>query len=211
MEILTDIARNKTPVRVEIEGEHTRFRSQLALKQGMVVLSKPATLVDSLSVGSHVRISVPGNEARQLRMEVTNSHFNLSNGNAVFVCDAPQPPPQPSRRAHQRYDVSRFNNLLLYLPGMDGFRLVDVSATGLKLLIPAWEALQTFPLGSTLNAAHIQVGSSARVDLEALIPRQHYVQTVGCEFQVMADGISSRYLNHLLATLDKAQAHRLQI
>lgn len=41
MEILADLARNKTPVRVEIEGTLIKFNSQLTLKKGSVVVAKP--------------------------------------------------------------------------------------------------------------------------------------------------------------------------
>lgn len=208
MEILADLARNKTPVRVEIENTLIKFNSQLTLKKGSVVVAKPLGLRDGITLGTHVRIRIPGGGRRELRLEVNTPHFNLSSGNAVFVCDAPEAEVS-ARRESDRYDVTRYNNLLLVV-GTDQFRLVDVSSTGFKALSTPQQAQQHFPIGREIVGAYIKLGSNARVDLAKLVPRSHHQGvSIGFEFEVSREGTSAKYLNHLLSSLTKAETDRM--
>ena len=207
LEILAELTRNKTPIRVEIENTLIKFNSQLTLKKGTVVIAKPLGLKDELSAGAHVRVRVPGSGRRELRLHVNTPHFNLSSGNAVFICDAPEKDIS-ARRESDRYDVTRYNNLRLVM-GSEQFRLVDVSSTGFKVLCTPAQAQQYFPLGKELHALHIMLGTNARVDLEKVVPRSHHGTSVGCEFEVKRDTASERYLNHLLASLTKAESERM--
>jgi hypothetical protein len=206
MEILADLARNKTPVRIEIENTLIKFNSQMTLKKGTVVIAKPLGLKEGLNVGSYVRIRIPGGGRRELRLQVNTPHFNLTSGNSVFVCDAPESEVS-ARRESDRYDVTRYNNLRLVL-GAEQFRLVDVSSTGFKVLVTNQQA-EHFPLGGTIHSAFIMLGANARVDLDKVIPRSHHGGSIGCAFEVSPDGVSARYLNHLLASLTKAETDRM--
>jgi len=207
MEQLAELARNKSTVRIEVEGTLIKFNSQLTLKKGSVVVAKPVGLKEGLSAGSHVRIRPPDGGAHELRLKVLTPHFNLTSGNAVFVCEAPEGE-VAARRESDRFDVSRYNNLRLVLGSVE-FRLADVSASGFKVHAVGPQAQEYFPLGKELSGAHIMLGSNARVDLERVVPRAHHGAYVGCEFAVSRDGTSERYLNHLLSSLTKAETQRL--
>jgi hypothetical protein len=205
LEILAELARNKAPVRVEIENTLVKFNSQLTLKKGTVVIAKPLGLKDGLTFGSYVRVRLPGSARREMRLRVITPHFNLTSGNAVFVCEAPEREVS-ARREADRFDVTRFNNLRLVI-GSEQFRLVDVSSTGFKVMINPVQAQQHFPIGRELHSAYMMLGTNARVDLKSLVPRSHMGVSVGCEFEVMP-GPSERYLNHLLTSLTKAETDR---
>lgn len=207
MELLAELARNKTTVRIEVEGTLIKFNSQLTLKKGSVVVAKPVGLKEGLGAGNYVRMRPPVGGARELRLKVLTPHFNLASGNAVFVCEAPEAE-VAARRESDRFDVTRYNNLRLVLGSVE-FRLADVSATGLKVQTAGQQAQEYFPLGRELSGAHIMLGSNARVDLERVVPRAHHGAYVGCEIAVSRDGTSERYLNHLLSSLTKAESQRL--
>lgn len=207
LETLADLSRNRTPVRVEIENTLIKFNSQLTLKKGTVVIAKPLGLKEGLAVGTHVRLRIPGSGRRELRLHVNAPHFNLSNGNAVFICDAPEGEVS-ARRESDRFDVMRYNNVRLVV-GSEHFRLMDVSSTGFKALCTPAQAQQFFPLGKELHGAHVDLGTNVRVDLVKLVPRSHQSGSVGCEFEVKRDSASERYLHQLLSSLTKAESERM--
>lgn len=207
LDILAELTRNKTPIRVEIENSLAKFNSQLTLKKGQIVVAKPLGLKEGLNVGTYVRVRVPGNARRELRLRVNTSHFNLANGNAVFICDAPEGEVS-ARRESERFDVTRYSNLRLVV-GTAEFRLMDVSSSGFKVISTPAQAQQVFPLGKELRSTHLMLGTNARVDLERVVPRSHMGSSVGCEFDVKRDGASEKYLNHLLASLTKAESERM--
>jgi hypothetical protein len=206
MELLADLARNKTSVRIEVEGTLIKFNSQIMLRKGTVVVGKPVGLKEGLSAGSYVRLRRPSGPRRELRLKVQTPHFNLTSGNAVFICEAPEAE-VAARRESERFDVARYNNLRL-VQGSEEFRLADVSSRGFKVLTGGRQAQQHFPLGRELQAAHIMLGANARVDLQRVVPRSHHGAYVGCEFTVSREGASERYLNHLLSSLTKAESQR---
>jgi hypothetical protein len=207
LEMLADYSRNKTPVRVEIEGANVRFLTQLTLKKGSVVLAKPVGLKTELHVNSVVRLRPADDSQKELRLKVITPHFNLSSGNAVFICEAPEGE-VAARRQADRFDVTRYNNLRLVVGG-EQFRLVDVSKTGFKVMTNTGQAQHYFPIGKELHAAHIMLGSNARVDLVRVVPRAYHITSVGCEFDVKRDGASERYLEHLVDSLTKAETERM--
>ncbi len=207
LEALAELARKKTPVRVEVENSQIRFNSQLTLKRGMVVIAKPPGLREGFATDAFVRLRMPGAGRHELRLKVKSPHVNLANGNIVFICDAPEAEVD-SRRESERFDVTRYNNLRLVMETVD-FRLLDVSESGLRAIANATEAERYFPLGKELRSAHLKLGAKVRVDLEKVVPRALMPAAVGCEFAVMQDSIAERYLTHLLDSLKKAEEARL--
>jgi hypothetical protein len=207
LEVLAELARDKTPVRVEIEGTLIKFNSQITLKKGSVVVAKPMGLKEGLNAGTFVRLRLPGSARREMRLKVVTPHFNLASGNAVFVCDAPEKPVEAHRET-DRYDVTRYSNLRLVL-GTEEYRLTDISSTGFKVLASGSQVHQHFPLGRELHSAHIMLGANARVDLERIVPRAHHGTGIGCEFAVGRGSASERYLDHLLTSLTKAETQRM--
>ena len=209
MEFLAELARNKTSVRVEIEHSPLKFNSQLTLKKGAVIIAKPGGLREGLAKGSRVRLRIPGHGKREFRLVVTTPNFNLANGNAVFICDAPEGEVE-SKRESERFDVRRFGNLRLELASEE-FRVIDISVSGLKVVTAADQAEEYFPLGKELHSAHIRVGANVQVDLARIVPRAHHGSTVGCEFAVKQQTPSETYLKHLLDSLSKAETQRMTV
>jgi hypothetical protein len=207
LEILAELARTKTAVRVEVENSHIRFNSQLTLKRGMVVIAKPPGLREGFVVDSFVRMRTTQGAQREYRMKVKSPHVNLANGNVVFICEAPEAAVS-SQRAAERFDVTRYNNLRLVMNTVD-FRLLDVSGSGIRVVTNATEAEQFFPLGQALGDAHLKLGAKVRVDLQKLVPRSRQPAAVGCEFEVRQDATSGRYMAHLLDSLKKSEEARL--
>ncbi len=204
LELLADLSREKTPVRIEVENSPLRFDSQLSLKKGNVVIAKPLRVSQELTAGCFVRVRIPGKGKRQMRLEVTTPHFNLASGNAVFICKAPEGE-VTSRRRDDRFDVRRFNNLNLILSNRE-FRLVDFSPQGFKVQLSSTVMQQEFPIGLNLRTAYLRMGPKAKVNFERVVPRTIINGTmVGCEFEVQQDGISEHNLTHLLNSLAKVQ------
>jgi hypothetical protein len=210
-EVLARLDSGKVPVRVEIENTQTRFESRLMIKKESVVILKPAGLKDELEAGSHIRFKVPDNPAQEVRLEVTTPHLNLASGHAVFLCKMPTAALRPAKRRTERYNVTRFKNVLLVLAKRGRhFRVVDVSLNGCKVSTTPAEAHAYFPLGEELDFVQITLGTKTKVDLERVIPRAHLGQTVGCEFEVSAEGASKGYLDQLIETLEKAETRNLR-
>jgi len=213
-ELLDELGRleaSRSVIRVEIEGNSVHFNSRLSVKKDTVVIAKPMGLREGLESGGYVRFRLPESPDREVRLEVLTPHFNLSSGNAVFLCRLPSQGPAHAKRKADRYNVSHFANVQLVITGRGReFRVVDVSLTGCKVLTTPLEAQSYFPLNRELGQVHIQVGSKAKVELVAVIARSHLGASVGCEFSVKGDGPSQVYLSHLIKSLEKAETERLR-
>jgi hypothetical protein len=213
-ELLDQLSRlesERAVIRVEIEGSSVHFNSRLSMKKDTVVIAKPIGLRDGLEAGGFVRFKMPDDPSREVRLEVVTPHFNLSSGNAVFLCRLPTQGAAPAKRKADRYNVSHFANVVLVInTRAREFRVVDVSLTGCKVLTTPLEAQTYFPLNREMAQVHIQVGSKAKVELSTVVARSHLGASVGCEFSVKGDGPSQVYLSHLIKSLEKAETERLR-
>jgi hypothetical protein len=213
-ELLEELGRleaNRAVIRVEIEGNAVHFNSRLSVKKDTVVIAKPMGLREGLESGGYVRFRLPESPNREVRLEVLTPHFNLASGNAVFLCRLPTQGPAAAKRKADRYNVSHFANVQLVIASRAReFRVVDVSLSGCKVLTTPLEAQTYFPLNRELGLVHIQVGSKAKVELNAVIARSHLGSSVGCEFSVKGEGPSQVYLSHLIKSLEKAETERLR-
>ena len=54
----------------------------------------------------------------------------------------------------------------------------------------------------------IDLGDKASVHLKHITPRSLRGQAVGCQFEVSGEGVSKKYLVHLMASLEKAELDR---
>jgi len=63
-------------------------------------------------------------------------------------------------------------------------------------------------VGLPMHGARIELGNKASVQLQAVIPRNHRGQAVGCQFELTDEGPSKKYLTHLLQSLEKAELER---
>lgn len=208
--ILSKLARDTKLLRLEIEGSQVRFYSILSVKRGMVIVARPDGIASRLKSGSIVRFDVPGDENVQIRMEVTAPTFNLTNGNSVFLCKIPTVVSEGSGRSSERFNTSRFNNLLLEFKSSEiqKLRIIDLAAGGCKFHCAGLSAKALFPLGKSISDVQIQLGTRITVDLEFITPRAHMGPSVGAEFNISAVENHAKFFQHLLISLDKADSER---
>ena len=200
----------KMPVRMEVENSQIHFRTRISVKSATVIVAKPGNLRDGLSKGGTVRFQLPESDGKEVRMEVVTPHFNLTNGNPVFLCKVPTEFAKGSMRGEWRFNTSRFNNVHLVIGDhASQYRIVDISSTGCKLYLNHSEMMRQFPVGEPIDNAYINLGNKVRVALESLIPRNHRGQSVGCQLRLDAEGNSEKYLHHLVQSLEKSEDEAL--
>jgi hypothetical protein len=201
-EVIDVLARNRTPIHVEIEQSMIRFKSQLTVKNNTIVIAKPLTLGSELKSGNHVRIRWPGAGRREMRLLVMLPHINLPNGNAGFACKAPDGTAMPKRK-QERYDVSRFNNLKLKV-GATSYRVLDLSIDGMRIAMTT-NMNGSVTLGKEVQEAILMVGEDSRILFERLVPRSNRRGAIGVEFSVKQDGKSPRKLADVLKSVQSKQ------
>jgi hypothetical protein len=204
---LVSLAYTKTSVRIQIENSSVRFMSQVAVLRNTITFGKPFGLNGELTAGTFVRLRLPGNEKRELRLEVMIPHYNLANGNVAFICKAPEQE-LVCRRQADRFEALRYKNLRLVI-GTEPFRLSDISATGFKVVLVGNQSMQHFPLRCALHNAQLDIGAEAHIYLDWLIPRNYRAGMVGCEFRIKQDPESKRKFNALLSSLSRAELTRI--
>jgi len=206
---LTTLDKDRVPVRMEIENTSIHFKTRISVKSATVIVAKPLNLKEGLAKGGTVRFKLPESEGRELRMEVLTPHFNLTNGNPVFLCKIPTGYAQSNMRGSLRFNTSRFTNVALLLSDSPvRYRIVDLSSGGCKIYLSSKEDKQRFAVGVPVHGARIDLGSKAAVHLKALVPRNLRGQAMGCQFEVSGEGVSGKYLEHLLQSLEKAELER---
>lgn len=206
---LNILDRHKVPIRLEIENTTIHFKTMISMKSGTVVIAKPLALREGLSKGGTVRFKIPDSEGKEIRMEIVTPHFNLTNGNPVFLCKVPSAFAESNARGALRYNMSNYNNVKLLLDDhKDGFRIVDLSTSGCKIYIPSKEALDLFPIGEALENVKINIGNRVQVNLTTITPRNHRSMGVGCSMEVTKVGNSRKYLVHLINSMEKTSSER---
>lgn len=208
--ILGGLEGSKTPIRVEIENSNTRFYSILTVRRGLVVVAKPPGLKAGLDRDGFVRFKLPGDDGRELRMQVTVPHFNLLSGGYVFLCSMPKEFAESSQRAAERYNTSRFKNLFLFLPKLKGhYRIIDISNSGCKVFMDQSASAPGLEVGSPISPASITVGNKVDIDLRSATLRSRIKNTLGFQLEVDSGPSSGKYLNHFLKSLEAAESKRL--
>lgn len=211
MSSLNMLDRNKIPVRMEIENSTVNFPTRLSIRSATVVVAKPTNLSGALTKGGTVRFKIPDSEGKEIRMEVLTPHFNLTSGNPVFLCKVPTEFAEGDLRGAMRYNTSKFTNVILTMPPNQAqFRIIDLSEGGCKIYVPGQAARETFPIGSPIAAVRITLGTKVTVVLDALTPRNHRGQAVGCSLTVSNEGTSKKYLVHLITSLEKMITDQFQ-
>jgi hypothetical protein len=172
-------------------------------------VAKPAGLGPYLKKDSMVRFSVPDEPGRDVRLQVASPHFNLTSGNAIFICNFPTEFSEGTKRRSTRFNTSRFNNLHLSVPTLKyRFRIIDLSLNGLKIYVQG-DPAEMFPLGKPISPANIAI-SKVNAELTAIIPRVHKGNTVGCEFQAAQNSTALKYIAHLINSLQKSEQEKIQ-
>lgn len=208
---LVAIDRRRQAIRVEVEQTQVRFNTRISVKREVVVVAKPAALEGVLRVGSYIRFKVPGQTHREVRMEVTTPHFNLSNQQPVFICRPPVAFCKASQRQSERFDTRRFSNLRLVLSGFEEpFRVLDISQNGLRIQVPFPRPQVQFPPNQPVTGGTIHMGKRVSVSLSRLVPRTFKKDSVGFAITVHPDGNHRKLLAHLLRTLDTRQREQLR-
>jgi PilZ domain len=206
---LSVLDKHRVPVRMEIENTSIHFNTRISVKSATVIVAKPLNLKEGLAKGGTVRFKMPDSEGRELRMEVLTPHFNLTNGNPVFLCKIPTGYAQSNQRGAMRFNTSRFTNVTLSLGDHpEKYRVVDLSVGGCKIFLTSKEAKERFTVGVPMHGARIDLGDKASVHLKAVIPRNLRGQALGCQFDVSDEGASRKYLQHLIESLEKSELER---
>lgn len=206
-ESLNRIGRRRVALFMEIEQSQVHFRSVMSVKRGVVVVAKPTGLGPQLKKESFIRFTLPGEEGKDVRMQVISPHFNLTSGNAVFLCRLPTEYTESTKRQNMRFNTSRFKNLHLIVDNTRRFRIIDLSTTGFKIYV-AQEIAQHFPLGKPIRQASINI-SKYDAELEVIVPRVHIGKTVGCQMTYPQDGSAKKYIEHLITSLQKTEEENL--
>ena len=203
-DVLTDLAAERTVVRVELEGSAVRFKTRVFLNEDSVVLSKPGALnAPTLVAGALLRLALPDDRARQLRLEVAAPHVNMSSGNAVILCRLPSAKLVRVKRKSERYDLSNRGGVKLVIPqrGRE-FQLCDISDAGCSVVTSRMEADTYFPVGDTLKNVRIQAGSKTAIEIAELTPRAHRARSVGFAFRLKEDPQSRNNLQRIIQVLE---------
>lgn len=202
LEVLRRLSDEQSAVRMEIERVLLRFNTRIVLRDQVVLVGKPPGLEDSISKGDLARFKIPGARGFEVRMPITALHVNLKNGGEGFVCKTPSGLALPVKRNSDRFNTQRFSNLQLLLPslGLD-FQIMDLSATGCRIKARPDFVNDLFRMNHKLMEGVIQVGERFHIALEAMIPRAHWREMVGLEFNPQQDSKHKRNLSTLLGTL----------
>ena len=207
--VLRKLDKSKTPLLMEIEQAHIHFRSVLAVKQGVIVVAKPMGLGPYLKKDSVVRFSIPNQPGRDIRLQVASPHFNLTSGNAVFICKVPLAYSEGTKRKATRFNTSRFSNLLFTIPNRsDKYRIIDLSLNGFKIFCQG-KLNELFPIGRPISPAMLHI-SKYTTDVGVVVPRVHKGNTVGCEIQGPENSPARKYLAHLISSLQKSEEEELR-
>ena len=200
-------------MRLEAENSDVSFYTVLSLRPQGIVIAKPADLEDELLVaGVVVRFTVPDRSGNVVRMEILESDHERLRGDAVILCKYPEAFGPKSKRKSHRFNTGRYNNIRLAVPQFDaGFRVVDISDAGSKVLAESFDEWDQLRLGRSLRFSRIEVGEKVQIDLSELTPRLINPPTISFEWKVSLKGQGSRHLAQLIQSLHKEELSRLQI
>ncbi len=210
---LADLGERKTPVRVEVEGTGTSFFTVLSLRKNGLLLARPRTLAGGMAKGLCVRLTLPNHQRRQVRTEVLVPNVQLPMTlKHAMICSVPTAFSGQCQRSADRFDTSRFKNLTLHLADwQQTFRVIDLSATGLRIFTGTDGEAYAFEAGNALGAGTLCVGRGIRIELGDITTRSRAGNTVGLSMAVQRAGDSQKYLLNLLNRLQETELKRIRI
>lgn len=203
-EALSQMASEKAVVYAELEGSAIRFKTRIFLTDDSVVLAKPDGFqAKGLAAGAALRLRLPGDESRQVRLEIAAPHVNMAGGREAIVCRLPSARTVRAQRKSQRYNLGERSGVRLVIPqrGRE-FPLADISAAGCSVTATRMEAETYFPIGDTLRNVRILAGSKTMVEIAELMPRDHRGRAVGFAFRVKEDPVSQNNLQRIIRALE---------
>lgn len=209
---LARLSADKTPVRAEAEQTGLSFYTLLTLRRDALLIARPYDLRSGLPKNGHVRLTLPNTERKQVRVPILVPHLQMDlSARHVCVCGVPTEFSGTCKRATDRLCTTQFRNLHLQLPSQNKtFRIVDLSASGLRIYVASGEDRALLEPDTELRPANLRVGASTSISLESIIPRAISGNTVGMEMQVQRDGISERTTINLLNRLQLVELQRLR-
>lgn len=208
---LNQLHKRRSPIRVEVENTLLRFDTKLRVHKSSVVVAKPFRMAHNLEAGDHIRFRLPSAKNRELRLKIRTSHFVLSNGTPVFVCDKPTQFIEGSgRRESYRFNTKKYNNLFLHIPELTWkFNILDISKTGCKIYAKNKDFDLDFPQGTRFNNASILLGDHVRLPLDLLAPRMHKFPELGLKFEINPNEHDRKVFTNLMDHLERklAESH----
>lgn len=209
---LTQLARDRVPVRLEVEHSESSFYTVLSLRPQGVLLGRPGDLENGiLKVGGHVRFTLPDGSGNVIRMQILKPNVRRKRGEAVILCAMPEEFAGKSKRKSARFNTSRYKNLALNIPQIDAhFRIIDISRTGCKVMAKSLEEWDEIRLGRSLRFAKVEVGGKSVFELGLLTPRFIKPPVVSFEWEIL-DEDSTKYLEQLVKALHSAELGRLKV
>jgi hypothetical protein len=206
---LARLNEDQETVRVEVEETCRHFLSKVRLRSGAVVLTCPQGVESFLKEGGWLRIRMPTNGRKDLRLQVSQARYGGSGvmatqlGRLALLCKIPGATLEAPKRAADRVRTDRFRDVVLQVPSLPGpYRIIDLSLSGVKIRARGEDDQNLFPLGAYLEHGAILLGKRARVDLQDVIPRHYMPEAIGLEIIVKQGGSSRKilevFLEHLL-------------
>lgn len=178
--------KTKEPVAIEIENTYVSFKTVISMKDNMLVVAKPAGINAHISRGASLRMRLAELSGKSVKLEVTIPHLNLANGASVFVAKLASKIPMTGRE-HLRFDTSRIGSLEVEIGGRETYRVVDMSFTGVRFMVPIGELSSAFPVGKPLPGKLIV--KKHPVELLSLVPKTYKNRTVGCTMEISPDSL----------------------
>lgn len=210
---LTELSDRRTPVHVEAEDTGLSFFTVITLRRDALLIVRPFDLRSGLVKNSFVRLTLPNRDRRQVRARILTPHLQMDRSlRHVCICEVPSTFAGTSRRASDRLCTTQFRNLRLQVPALDqSFRVLDLSASGIRIYRRLYDGQSQFALDAELAPASLRVGSHTVIALESVQPRSLMRNTIGLHMQVKRDGNSERLLVTLLNRLQSVELQRLHI
>lgn len=183
---LQQVVKSRLPMRVEVENSNFSFTSVVTHLEGMLVVARPPGLGEMVTRGTRLCIPFQGEghqPHRLLRVEVTHPNLNLSNGNAVILCRLPKQM-DTSNRKHPRHATHHLKGITVRLGiSTEHFRVGDVSANGVRLLVPMGNLESLFPLGKDLGIGQFIIKGHG-LHVRSITPKTHQGRLVGCHMEL---------------------------
>lgn len=210
---LDDLAVRKLPVRLESEETGVSFFTIISLRRNGLLIARPRTLRGGLPKDSFVRLTLPNQGRKQVRVPVLVPHVKLPmTMKYACICGVPTTFSGVCKRHTDRFSTARFKNLHLQLPRYGkNLRVVDLSVGGVRVFAGTESSQLAFDSDTDLAPGHLRVGERVQIELESVLPRAQVGNMVGMSMKVSNDGVSGRFLLSLLNRLQEQELLRLKI
>ena len=204
-DLLTFLAKFEKSVRIEIEHTPINFYSSVKLKSGQVALSNPKIFNKFIEKGKWVRLCPEESGKNELRLEISSADLARSGERNMFFCRLPSAAIGEPKRVGVRHFTGHFKDLKLELVGhASGYRILDVSNSGVRIQLNSEEEGKRFTVGTYLETkGRIRLGERASVALLDMVPRFLSTVEAGLEIVVNPEGNSRAVLKAFLNTIEK--------